>query len=102
MFLSKSPKEEGSITFGGYDLDLYAKAGKTDKDIFWADVSKQENYWTVSMNKASLNDQGGKTHLNGIKAKYAIMDTGVSYSLLPGNDFMILVEALNSYGVQCQ
>ena len=50
VYLSKSPKENGSITFGGYDLGQYAKAGLSDSDIFWADVSKQEHYWTVGMN----------------------------------------------------
>ena len=54
------------------------------------------------MNNASLNDQDGRTLMNGIKAKYAIMDTGLSYSLVPGNDFLILLDALSTYGVQCQ
>jgi len=39
FFLSKSPEENGSITFGGYDLASYAKAGLSEKDIFWGEVS---------------------------------------------------------------
>jgi len=39
FFLSKIPEEDGSITFGGYDLAQYAKAGATEKDIFWGEVS---------------------------------------------------------------
>jgi len=39
MFLSKTPDENGSITFGGYDLAEYAKAGATPNDIFWGDVN---------------------------------------------------------------
>jgi hypothetical protein len=39
VFLSKIPEENGSITFGGYDLAEYAKAGVSEKDIFWGEVS---------------------------------------------------------------
>jgi hypothetical protein len=39
VFLSKIPEENGSITFGGYDLAEYAKAGLSEKDIFWGEVS---------------------------------------------------------------
>lgn len=49
VYLSSTPKENGSITFGGYDLAQYAKAGLTDRDIFWAEMLTQENYWTVGM-----------------------------------------------------
>lgn len=102
VYLSKTPKINGSITFGGYDLAQYAKPGLTDHDIFWADVSKQEHYWTICMTQAGLEDKTNSIPLSGIKAKYAIMDTGVSYSLVPGYDFQILVEALaTGYGVQC-
>lgn len=103
VFLSKSPKESGSITFGGYDLAQYAKAGLTEKDIFWADVSKQEHYWTVGLNEIALKDNKGAVTLSGIKGRYAIMDTGVSYSLVPGNDFLLLLDALQTgYNVHCQ
>lgn len=83
-------------------MPTYAKAGLSDRDIFWTDVSKQENYWTVGMNQAGLIDSKGPIDLSGIKAQYAIMDTGVSYSLVPSHDFQILVEALESgYGLHC-
>lgn len=39
VFLSKTPEEDGSITFGGYDLAQYAKSGATENDIFWAKVN---------------------------------------------------------------
>ena len=59
VYLSSTPKENGSITFGGYDLAQYAKAGLTDRDIFWADIVRQENYWTVGMTKSALKDSKG-------------------------------------------
>ena len=42
---------KGKITFGGYDLNKYAKKGLGEKDIFWADQAKNENYWAIN-NKA--------------------------------------------------
>jgi hypothetical protein len=88
VFLSKTPEEDGSITFGGYDLPQYAKAGLTDHDIFWGDVNQAEAYWTLGMQGAGLvNADGHHSDLSGIKAHYAIMDTGVSYAILPTNDY---------------
>jgi hypothetical protein len=49
VYLSSTPNENGSITFGGYDLAHYAKSGLSDRDIFWAEMITQENYWTVGM-----------------------------------------------------
>ena len=37
------------ITFGGYDVSRYAKQGMKDADIFWAQMSDSEKYWTVPM-----------------------------------------------------
>ena len=68
IYLSSQPQQNGSITFGGYDLAQYAKSGLTDKDIFWANVLNQENYWTVSMGQAALKDSKGEIVLAGMKA----------------------------------
>lgn len=102
MFLSKTPDENGSITFGGYDLAEYAKAGATPNDIFWGDVNQSENYWTLGMEGAGLlNSQKQHTDLGGIKARYAIIDSGVSYAILPTDDFNIIQKTLAEYGVKC-
>lgn len=101
FFLSKSPEENGSITFGGYDLAAYAKAGLSEKDIFWGEVSQNENYWTLGMDHAGLNSSEGQRDLGGVKAKYAIIDSGVSYAILPTEDFNIIKRALGDYGVKC-
>lgn len=42
----------------------------------------------------------GTDFLN-IKAQSAIIDTGVSYALLPVNDFEVIKNELNQYGVTC-
>jgi hypothetical protein len=36
FYLSKTPQEDGMVTFGGYDVKKFAKPGLTDKDVFWA------------------------------------------------------------------
>lgn len=47
--MSPNPDEDGSITFGGYDVAQYAKEGLTDADIFWSNNYAGERYWTVPM-----------------------------------------------------
>ena len=42
------------VTFGGYDVSLYAKPGKTEKDVFWANTVKGEKFWTLNMREVSL------------------------------------------------
>lgn len=102
VFLSKTPEEDGSITFGGYDLAQYAKAGATESDVFWGNVNQNENYWTLGMSGAGLLDTSGKHADIAVKAKYAIMDTGVSYAILPTDDYSALTKQLNDYGVKCE
>ena len=47
-------KVPGDISFGGYDLEKYAKKGA---QIQWMDQSHNEFYWTVSSKNVN---QGGK------------------------------------------
>jgi len=35
LYLSNNEKVPGKITFGGYDLDKFAKKGSAEKDVFW-------------------------------------------------------------------
>jgi len=57
MFLSNKPEDPGKITFGGYDLAKYAKAGSTDQDIFWSDLAHARTYfWTIKMGPMTLAD----------------------------------------------
>lgn len=100
VYLSPDPHEDGSITFGGYDVAAYAKKGSTEGDIFWSKIIDDEKYWTVPMtgatfSKAPLKKPGAikvdeLPPLAGVKAKNAIMDTGVSYALIPTRDFILI------------
>ena len=48
-----------------------------------------------------VDSKGQHSELQGIKAKYAIMDTGVSYAILPTADYQVITKSLNDYGVKC-
>ena len=96
FYLSKTPKEQGMVTFGGYDVAKYSK-GKAEKDVFWADTVHGEKYWTLNMGDVSL----GTKSIDSIKSRYVIMDTGVSYALIPAVDFVALTSELTSLGVKC-
>ena len=50
FYLSRTPSEEGMVTFGGYDVERFAKPGLTDKNIFWANIETQEKMWTLNLN----------------------------------------------------
>lgn len=44
------------MTFGGYDLKKFAKAGSTDKDVQWVEQSRNEEYWASNLKGVSLGD----------------------------------------------
>lgn len=86
------------VTFGGYDVEKYSKPGKTEKDVFWADTVHGEKFWTLNMGAVSL----GSKSVADIKSRYVIMDTGVSYALIPAVDFVTLTNELSTnFGVKC-
>jgi hypothetical protein len=100
IFLSNKEEEPGKITFGGYDLAKYAKAGSGEKDVFWSDLAHQRTYfWTLRMGPLEFTD-GQKLDVG---SKIMILDSGVSYALIPTEDFNKLSELLGKqYGVSCQ
>jgi hypothetical protein len=38
LYLSNNEKMHSALTFGGFDLSSYARAGATEKDMLWVDV----------------------------------------------------------------
>lgn len=99
FYLSNNEEKAGSLILGGYDLKQFAQAGKTDKDIFWADMAhKKTFFWTVRM--------GDLTFAENQKFKsdshHMILDSGLSYALIPSADFKALTEMLSkNYNVNC-
>ena len=49
FYLGRTQKDQGMVTFGGYDVPRFAKEGLTDKDVFWANIEKDEKMWTVNL-----------------------------------------------------
>lgn len=99
IFLSNNEGAKGKIIFGGYDLKSYAKSGSTDKDIFWANQAHKTDYfWTLNMGKLKFSDGTALP----VESTHLILDSGVSYSLIPSEDFKKLTDLLGKkYGVNC-
>jgi len=52
IYLSNDRKSPGDISFGGYDLEKFAKPGA---QILWADQSANEAYWTLNTNTVTYD-----------------------------------------------
>ena len=88
FYLSNSEDKKGSLVFGGYNLAKFAAAGKTDKDIFWANMAhKRTFFWTLNMGQISFSDKKSFA----TSSKHMIIDSGLSYALIPSEDFKSLV-----------
>lgn len=97
IYLSNDEKSPGKMTFGGFNMEL-AQKGKSEKDIFWADQSVNEQYWAVNGKSASF----GQTPLANYNQQL-ILDNGMSLAMVPKKSFLTLVETLlKEYGVECR
>lgn len=74
--------ELSKVTFGGYNLQKYARGNLTWHNLLG------DRYWTLPMKKAMLGDQVLKPTVDKV-----IIDTGTSFFLMPTEDF----EDLTSY-----
>ncbi|KAL5342551.1 aspartic peptidase domain-containing protein [Aspergillus crustosus] len=68
-------ERDGTVTFGGVDKT------KIKGDISYTDVAESSIHWSIPLDDASVD---GKAC--GFTNKFAIIDTGTSYSLLPPKD----------------
>lgn len=94
IYLSNDEKSPGDISFGGYDLDKYAKKGK---NITWADQSSNEAYWALN----TLGSKFGKTILAN-NNQQVIFDNGMSLAMIPEKSFVPFVKSLNEFGFKCR
>lgn len=53
------------------------------------------------MNKLTINGSKGENDIPQMKPRYAILDTGVSYAIIPQQDFDKVKTSLADYGVKC-
>jgi len=100
IFLTNKDGTNGKITFGGYDVEKFAAPGKTEKDVFWASMAHAATYfWVMNMGEIGFSD-GNK--MQSLISKHMILDSGLTYALIPTEDFKILTTLLDSkYGVKC-
>lgn len=87
FYLTKNGASGSKITFGGYNAEKYGKAGK---DIKWLAIDAEiDNYWSLSMDQTVSFGQD-KNMTAKIASKNAILDTGLSYALVPSRDVHVL------------
>ena len=84
VFLSDNPYKLGQLVFGAedYDIDTYAQKGLKKDNAIWLDLARNRNYWTVNIKNMYMEDQ--ELDLQGTDF---IFDTGMSFGLIPINDF---------------
>ena len=94
IYLSNDGKSPGDISFGGYDLEKYAKKGK---NLIWVDQAANEAYWAVN----TLNTKFGETPLASYNQQ-VIFDNGMSLAMMPEKSFVPFLKTLHEFGFKCQ
>lgn len=83
---------QSKITFGGYDLERFAKKNST---INWHDITPNSHYWEIGLQQTEFT-----TQISDEKISYgfrrAIVDSGTSYTLLPKQDHDKLLDSLEA------
>jgi len=92
--LSNDSKSPGDISFGGYDLDKFAKKGK---NLLWVDQSANEAYWAVNTKSASFGDSNLAQYNQQV-----IFDNGMSLAMMPEKSFVPMLKKLHDLGFKCQ
>ena len=94
IYLSNDSKSPGDISFGGYDLDKFAKKGK---NLLWVDQSANEAYWAVNTKSASFGDSNLAQYNQQV-----IFDNGMSLAMMPEKSFVPMLKKLHDLGFKCQ
>lgn len=87
FYLSKNGKDGSKITFGGYNTEKFAKEGK---EVRWLETDQDNNnYWSLPMDQTISFGEDTKQTAK-IASKNAILDSGLSYALVPSRDVNVL------------
>lgn len=86
--------KDGKLVIGGYDLDEYAKGS----EVVWSDVPSDEKTWSVTYNGVGFKDGPSI----GSKSERIMLDTGLTYALVPVDDVKAVSKALAGYSLTCQ
>jgi len=80
IYLSNEEAVPGKMIFGGYDLSQFAKKGAKESDIFWANQSNNNEYWTLNSKNVQIGGNGATLSGN---PQQLIIDNGMSFGLIP-------------------
>jgi len=94
IYLSNDGQTPGDISFGGYDLDKFAKKGK---NLVWADQSANEAYWAANTASAKFGDVPLAAYNQQV-----IFDNGMSLAMMPEKSFVPMLKSLHEHGFKCQ
>jgi len=89
--------QDGKLTIGGYDLK-YAKKGSSEEDITWSSVSNDEKTWSANFNGLKFKDGANIA----TKSEKIMLDTGLTYALVPSADVESVAKALMGYTIKCE
>jgi len=87
FYLSKNGKDGSKITFGGYNTEKYAKAGK---EVRWLETDQENNnYWSLPL-QPTISFGEAQNNTAKIGSRNVILDSGLSYALVPSRDVNVL------------
>lgn len=95
IYLSNDESIKGDISFGGYNLEKFAKPGA---QIKWVDQAANENYWEANSKGISFGD-----HKDFISdPQTVIFDNGMSLAMVPEKRFTeLIIKIQKNYGMAC-
>jgi len=101
--LTKNEKPGSILTFGGYNVEKFAKEGLKESDVKWFEIDKQNmQYWSIPMGGDQISLGSGPNSTAKISSSNVILDSGLSYALIPSHDIKVMMQLLNDkYGLSC-
>ena len=79
---------QSKITFGGYDLEKFAK-----EPLTWHNLVKYSHYWEINLEKFTYKGIGDDTQFVN---KRIIVDSGTSFILIPFWDMQRFLSSINA------
>lgn len=74
---------------------MYAKPGSKDDDVSWMQLA--DDSWTINMNGLKMGEKD-----IAIKSTQMMLDSGLSYNMVPQEDITLIEDALKDQGIACK
>ena len=100
FYLTKNGNQGSKITFDGYNLEKFGKKGATEADVTWISIDPEnQSYWSLPLSEKKISLGSNYT---AITSSNVILDSGLSYALIPSKDIHAISSLLQSmYGIEC-